>query len=211
LQRVELTRKISLDDYVDIVGKEQIETVKALGEKLKGRSVTHVNSTASGGGVAEIMHNMVPLMRDAGLDVHWEVIKGDFPFFQVTKKIHNALQGMNVALTKEEERTYLEYNKMNSEASILDTDIVMIHDAQPAALIQFTLHKNNKWIWRCHVDLSTPNLAVWGFLEPYIARYDAAVFTAKEYVVPSLTVPMLAIRPPSINPLSDKNREQRIL
>lgn len=207
MQRVELTRKIQLDDYISIVGKEQIDTVKAVGEKLKGRSVTHVNSTAFGGGVAEIMHNMVPLMRDAGLDVHWEVIKGDFEFFHVTKKIHNALQGMNVTLSKDEERLYLEYNKMNTEATILDTDIVMVHDAQPAALIQFYPNKNNKWVWRCHVDLSTPNLAVWGFLEPYIARYDAAVFTAKQYVVPSLTVPMLAIRPPSINPLSDKNRD----
>lgn len=207
MQRVELTRKIELNDYADIVGKDQIETVKALGEKLKGKSVTHVNSTAFGGGVAEIMHSMVPLMRDAGLDVHWEVIKGSFDFFNVTKKIHNALQGMNISLTKDEEHTYLEYNKMNSESTILDTDIVMVHDAQPAALIQFIEKKNNKWIWRCHIDLSTPNLAVWGFLEPYIARYDAAIFTAKEYVVPSLTVPTLAIRPPSINPLSDKNRQ----
>jgi trehalose synthase len=139
--------------------------------------------------------------------VHWEIIKGDFDFFTITKKIHNGLQGMNIQLSKEEERTYLEYNKMNSELSILDTDVVMVHDAQPAALIQFYPNKNNKWIWRCHVDLSTPNLAVWEFLEPYISRYDAAVFTAKQYVVPSLTVPTLTIRPPSINPLSEKNRE----
>ena len=174
---------------------------------MKGKSVTHVNSTAFGGGVAEILNSIVPLMRDAGLDVHWEVIKGSFDFFTVTKKIHNALQGMNTALTKEEEHIYLEYNKMNSEQTILDTDIVMVHDAQPAALIQFYPNRSNKWIWRCHVDLSTPNLAVWGFLEPYISRYDAAVFTAKQYVVPSLTVPTLAIRPPSINPLSEKNRD----
>lgn len=205
--RFELTRKIQLSDYSSIVGQEQIGIVKQLGEKLKGKSVTHVNSTAFGGGVAEILHSLVPLMRDAGLDVHWEVIKGEFDFFNITKKIHNALQGMNIPLSKEEERTYLEYNKMNSELTILDTDIVMVHDAQPAALIQFHPNKENKWIWRCHIDLSTPNLAVWGFLEPYISRYDAAVFTAKEYVVPSLTVPTLAIRPPSINPLSDKNRE----
>lgn len=205
--RVELSRKIELQDYSGIVGEDQIAVVRSLGEKLKGKSVTHVNSTAFGGGVAEILHSLVPLMRDAGLDVHWEVIKGDFQFFNITKKIHNALQGMNVSLSKEEERTYLEYNKMNSEMSILDTDYVMVHDAQPAALIQFYPNKNNCWIWRCHVDLSTPNLAVWGFLEPYISRYDAAIFTAKEYVVPSLTVPTLTIRPPSINPLSDKNRE----
>lgn len=207
MQRVDLNRKIELKDYEGIIKEGQIELLQCLGEKLKGKSVTHVNSTSFGGGVAEILQSLVPLMRDVGLDTHWEVIKGDFDFFSVTKKIHNALQGMNTPLTKEDEHLYLEYNKMNSELSILDSDIIMIHDAQPAALIQFYPNKNNKWIWRCHVDLSTPNLAVWQFLEPYISRYDAAVFTAKQYVVPSLTVPTLNIRPPSINPLSKKNRD----
>jgi trehalose synthase len=205
--RVELSRKVQLEDYRTIVGAEEIERLKVLGEKLKGKSVTHVNSTAFGGGVAEIMHNLVPLMRDTGLDTHWEIIKGDFEFFSVTKKIHNALQGMNIQLSKDEERTYLEYNRMNSESTILDTDIVMVHDAQPAALIQFFPNNSNKWIWRCHIDLSTPNLFVWSFLENYINQYDAAIFTAKEYVVPSLKVQPIAVRPPSINPLSDKNRE----
>lgn len=110
-------------------------------------------------------------------------------------------------LSKEEEHKYVEYNRMNSELTVLDTDIVMVHDNQPAALIQFYPDKKNKWVWRCHVDLSTPNIAVWNFLEQYIGRYDAAIFTAKEYVVPSLAVPTLSIRPPSINPLSEKNRE----
>jgi trehalose synthase len=204
--RVELSRKIELQDYADIVGEYQIEEVRALGEKLKGKSVTHVNSTSFGGGVAEIMQSLVPLMRDAGLEVHWEVMRGGFDFFNITKKLHNALQGMNIPLTDEEERTYIEYNRMNSELAILDTDFVMVHDAQPAALIQFYPNKANKWIWRCHMDLSTPNIAAWTFLEPFIGRYNAAVFTAKEYVVPSLNVQTL-IRPPSINPLSEKNRE----
>lgn len=205
--RVELSKKVKLDDYESIVGEEQIQQVKKLAEQLKGISITHVNSTAFGGGVAEILHSMIPLLRDIGLDVHWEVIKGDLNFFNVTKKIHNALQGANLMLSKEEEHTYFEYNRMNSEQTILDTDIVVVHDNQPAALIQFYPNKKNKWIWRCHVDLSTPNLAVWNFLEQYIRKYDAAIFTAKEYVVPSLTVPTLTIRPPSINPLSDKNCE----
>jgi trehalose synthase len=202
---IEFTKKIQLQDYVSIVGEKQVEEVKVLGEKLKDKSIMNINSTAYGGGVAEKLHDMVPLMRDVGLDAHWEVIKGSLEFFNVTKKIHNALQGMNTLLTKEDEHIYLEYNRMNSQSTILDTDIVMVHDAQPAALIKFYPQKNNKWIWRCHVDLSTPNLAVWGFLEPYISQYDAAIFTAKEYVVPSLTVKTLSIRPPSINPLSDKN------
>jgi trehalose synthase len=206
--RVELNRKIALDDYIPIVGEKQIEQVRALGEQLKGVSVTHVNSTAFGGGVAEILHSMIPLMRDAGLDVHWQVIRGDMPFFNITKKIHNALQGANLMLTKEEEHTYLEYNRVNSETTIIDTDFVVVHDNQPAAIIQFyPKERKNCWIWRCHVDLSTPNLAVWNFLEQYIRQYDAAIFTAKEYVVPSLNVPTLSIRPPSINPLSDKNRD----
>jgi trehalose synthase len=204
---VELTRKIELDDYAEIVGEKQIEIVRSLGERLKGKSIMNVNSTAFGGGVAELLNNILPLLKDVGMDVHWEVIKGSFEFFTITKKIHNALQGMNIQLTKEEEHTYLEYNRMNSEETILDTDIVLVHDAQPAALIQYYANKKNKWIWRCHVDLSTPNLAVWGFLEPFINRYDAAMFTTKQYVVPSLEVPQLFIRPPSINPLAEKNRE----
>ncbi len=204
---VNLTAKIELNDFAGIVDEDQIQTVRSLGDKLKGRSVTHINSTSFGGGVAEILFSMVPLMRDAGLDVQWEVIKGDLKFFTVTKKIHNALQGASIALSKEEENTYLEYNKMNCEATIFDTDIVMVHDAQPAALIQFCSNKNNCWIWRCHIDLSMPNLTVWTFLQPYIARYDAAVFTAREYIMPNIAVPKLVIRPPSINPLSEKNRE----
>ncbi len=203
--RVELSRKVELEDYIKIVGEKQIENIKTIGDKLRGKSVTHVNSTSYGGGVAEILHSLVPLMRDAGLDVHWEVMKGSYEFFNVTKKIHNALQGLNVHLTREEEYTYLEFNRMNSELTIVDTDIVMVHDNQPAALVQFFPYKNNKWIWRCHVDLSTPNLGVWSFLEQYIGRYDAAVFTAKEYVIPSLKIPEIAIRPPSINPISEKN------
>ncbi len=166
--RVELSRKVELEDYIKIVGEQQIENIRAIGDKLKGKSVTHVNSTSYGGGVAEILHSLVPLMRDAGLDVHWEVMKGSYEFFNVTKKIHNALQGLNVHLTREEEYTYLEYNRMNSELTIVDTDLVMVHDNQPAALIQFFPNKYNKWVWRCHVDLSTPNLGVWSFLEQYI-------------------------------------------
>ncbi|MGA3059382.1 MAG: glycosyltransferase [Candidatus Bathyarchaeia archaeon] len=205
--RVEQLRKIKIDDYLPIVGEEEVNSVKALAEPLKDKSVTHVNSTSFGGGVAELLQNLVPIMKDVGLDVHWEVIKGSVDFFHVTKKIHNALQGMSLDLSAEDVRTYLEFNRMNSESIILNTDFVVIHDNQPAAMIQFLPAKNDKWIWRCHIDLSTPNLAVWNFLEPYISRYDAAIFTSKKYVMPSLNVPKIFIRPPSIDPLSDKNKE----
>ncbi len=205
--RVEQLRKIKLDDYIPIVGEEEVNSVKVLADQLKGKSVTHVNSTPHGGGVAELLGNLVPLMKDVGIDAHWEVIKGSDDFFNVTKKIHNALQGMNLELSKEEVRTYLEYNRMNSESTILNTDFVIIHDNQPAAMIQFLPSKSDKWLWRCHIDLSTPNLTVWSFLEPYISRYDAAIFTSEKYVIPSLKVPKIFIRAPSIDPLSDKNKE----
>jgi trehalose synthase len=204
---VEPLRKIRLDDYKEIVGEEEINSVRALADKLKGKSITHVNSTAFGGGVAEMLHNLVPITQDVGLDIHWEVIKGSMEFFGVTKKIHNALQGMPGELTDQEIRTYLEFNRQNSEATILNTDYVVIHDNQPAAMIQFLPARKNKWIWRCHVDLSTPNLSVWGFLEPYINRYDASIFTCDKYVIPSLKAKRIFIRPPSIDPLADKNKE----
>lgn len=204
---VDQLRKIQLEDYVGIVGEEEIDSVKALAEKLKGKSVTHINSTSFGGGVAEMLQNLVPIMKDVGLDVHWEVIKGSLEFFNVTKKIHNALQGMNFELTPEEIRTYLEFNRQNSESVILKTDFVIVHDNQPAAMIQFLPTKNGKWIWRCHIDLSTPNTSVWSFLEPYISRYDAAIFTSEKYVIPSLKMGKILIRPPSIDSLSDKNKE----
>ncbi len=207
MQRIEQLRKIKIDDYADIVGQSEVESVKALAGKVKGKSVTHVNSTYIGGGVAELLQNMVPIMKDLGLDTHWEVIKGSLDFFSVTKKIHNGLQGMALELTEEEMRTYLEYNRMNIESSILDTDFIVVHDNQPAAMIKFSPERKGKWIWRCHVDLSTPNLSVWNFLEPYIVRYDAAVFTSEKYIVPSLRVPKIFVRPPSIDPLSDKNRD----
>lgn len=208
MSHVETFRKIQLDDYAGIVGEEEIESVRVLAEGLKGKSVTNVNSTSFGGGVAETLHNLVPIMRDVGLDVHWEVIKGSLDFFNVTKKIHNALQGMSLNLSEDEIRTYLEYNRMNSETVILNTDFVVIHDNQPAAMIQFIPARKDRWIWRCHIDLSTPNTSVWSFLEPFISRYDAAIFTSEKYVLKGVNVaPKIFIRPPSIDPLADKNKE----
>ncbi len=210
LMLVEPLKEINLKDYLEIVGEEEIDEILEFSERLKGKSVTHVNSTAFGGGVAEILQDIVPLMKNVGLDAHWEVMAGEYEFFNVTKKIHNALQGMNIELTDEEKRTYLEFNKRNSQAALLGTDYVVVHDNQPAAMIQFRPEvetSKSKWIWRCHIDLSTPNLSVWGFLEPYIQRYKAAVFSSEKYVIPSLKVPRILVRPPSINPLNDKNKE----
>ena len=205
--RVEPLKTVHLEDYTELVGEGQVSEVRALADGLKGKSVTQINSTSYGGGVAELLDSMVPLMKDVGLDVHWDVIKGSFEFFTVTKKIHNALQGMNIQLTENEQQTYLDFNKINSESSTLDTDFIVVHDNQPAALIDFYPSKTNKWIWRCHIDLSTPNLAVWNFLEHYISRYDAAIFSSKQYVMSSLMIPKIQISPPSINPFSEKNKD----
>lgn len=207
MSNIEEATTVRLNDFVRIVGQQEIDSIRNLTEKLKGMSITHVNSTSYGGGVAEIIRSMVPLMRDAGLDTKWEVIKGSFEFFTITKKIHNSLQGMNIELTEEEKKTYIEYSKSNSEIIHLDTDFVVVHDNQPAPIIEFFPTRRGKWIWRCHIDLSTPNITVWNFLEPHISHYDAAVFSNEKYVIPSLRLPKISIIAPSINPLSDKNRE----
>jgi trehalose synthase len=204
---VQLPCVSKLDDFIPIVGEEEINQVKELAEKLKGKSVVHVNSTSFGGGVAEKLHDMVPLMCAVGLNARWKVIKGEMEFFNVTKKIHNGLQGMNIALSREEEETYLRYNKENSESEVLDQDFVVIHVNQPAAVINYQNQKDNHWAWRCHVDMSTPNLAVWKFLEQYVNNYDASIFTSKKYVVPGFDMPKIVIRPPSINPLCPKNMD----
>jgi trehalose synthase len=199
--------KVQLKNYEKIIGEREVHSIKMLAEKLKGKSVIHVNSTSFGGGVAEILHSMVPLMQDVGLKVHWKVIKGSFKFFNITKKFHNALQGMNIQITEEEKKSYIEYNKMNSELISPDADNVVIHDAQPALMIKFCSERAGKWIWRCHVDLSAPNKVVISFLKPYIELYHAAIFSMKKYVVPSLKISKIAIIPPSIDPLSDKNKK----
>ncbi|MFQ6080154.1 MAG: glycosyltransferase [Candidatus Bathyarchaeia archaeon] len=204
----EVTRlgKVQLKDYTEIVGEKKINLIKALADKLKEKSVTHVNSTAFGGGVAEILYNMVPLMRDIGLDAHWKLIRGADEFFNVTKKLHNALQGMDLELTDEDKDTYSRYNKMNSELLSLDTDYVVIHDPQPAAMIQFYPKRFGKWIWRCHIDLSQPNQKFLNFLAPFIQLYDASIFSMKQYVRGLLKIKEIDIIPPSIDPLSDKNK-----
>ncbi len=196
-----------LSDFSRVVGQQEVDSIKALAEGFRGMSIMQVNSTSHGGGVAEILRSMVPLLRDAGLDAKWEVILGPYEFFTVTKKIHNALQGMNAELTDDDRRVYIEYNKINAERMQLDTDFVMVHDNQPAPIIEFFHTRRGKWIWTCHVDLSTPNIAVWNFLEPYVHHYDAAVFSNEKYVIPNLRLPKVSIIPPSINPLSDKNKE----
>ena len=207
MSKVSRLNKVQLKDYERIIGEKEVYSIRTLAGKLEEKSVIHINSTSFGGGVAEILHSMVPLMQDVGLKARWEVIKGSFEFFNVTKKFHNALQGMNVQITEKEMNIYVEYNKMNSELISPDADYIIIHDAQPALMREFCSKRTGKWIWRCHVDLSAPNKVIISFLKPYIELYDATIFSMKKYVVPSLKLPKIAIIPPSIDPLSDKNKE----
>ncbi len=195
-----------LDDYRPIVGDEAIAEIRALAEPLRGARVVHINATAYGGGVAEILQTLVPLMRDVGLDAHWQVIEGADEFFQVTKACHNGLQGMDIPFTDEMKEVWRRYNDLNARRFEGEYDFVIVHDPQPAGLLSFHGRDGGRyWIWRCHIDTSQPNPAYWEFFVPYISLYDAAIFTMREYVGPGVSFHHLAIIPPTIDPLSPKN------
>lgn len=194
---------VSLNAYQDIVGSAIIEDIKLLAQRLKGKKILTINSTAVGGGVAEILNRMVPLLKELEIDIRWEVIKGGEQFFDVTKKIHNALHGKEVEIGSQELEVYLETNKANIREIDFSADVVFIHDPQPVALIE-AKDDIQKWIWRCHIDLSQPNKNVWQFLKKFILKYDATVFSAPAF---SQKLPLRQfLIPPSIDPLSEKNR-----
>ncbi|HPC88913.1 MAG TPA: glycosyltransferase [Methanothrix sp.] len=195
-----------VDDYRAIVGDEEVDELYLLAERLKGKSVQNINSTATGGGVAEILSRMVPLLRDLGIDAHWDVIKGNEKFFTVTKEMHNALHGLNVEVSKDDLEYFLEVNRQNQEEMDLFGDIVFIHDPQPIGLVEKREHNGNKWIWRCHIDISEPQKATMDFLRGFIDRYDAAVFSAPSFARSDIAAKQILISP-SIDPLSEKNRE----
>jgi trehalose synthase len=208
-QRVNPGNK-SLADYRSIVRRELYDEVVALGERLSGRRVLHVSATSFGGGVAEILYTLVPLMRDVGLDAEWDIMFGSEPFFNVTKSFHNALQGAEYELTVEDRAIFEEYNRLSAEAMQKageEWDIILVHDPQPALIKHFTggLSPETKWIWRCHPDLSTPNREVLDYLVPHIADYDAQIYTMQEYTPPDVHLPGLTLIPPAIDPLSPKN------
>jgi len=198
--------KLSLEDYAKIIGENEVESIQAYANQLAGKSVVHVSSTAFGGGVSEMLRRIVPLMRDVGLDAEWKVIRGEKEFFDVTKSFHNALQGKKMELSSDMKRTYLRYNELNAGFLDLDYDYVVVHDPQPLAMIGYQPRKRGKWIWRCHIDLSQPNQLFWRFLEPFLADYDAYIFTAKEYVKSPLEKRNVALITPSIDPLSNKSK-----
>jgi len=196
-----------LDKYRMIAVKKMMDELESLGNDLKGLRVCHVNSTPFGGGVAELLLALIPLMRAVGIKADWQVIRGDHAFFTITKGLHNALQGAAFP-DIESERLRGNYRANNQEnAQELDTnyDVFIINDPQPAALRYYLPDSPAKWIWRCHVDSSKPDEAVWRFLRPYIEQYDAAIFTAWEFVPRDLDIEEIAIMTPAISPLSSKN------
>lgn len=192
-----------IDDYIPIIGQSTIDELRLLAEKLQGKIVQHINSTAVGGGVAEILNRMVPLLKELGVDTRWDLIKGGIEFFDVTKKMHNALHGRKENITQHDFDIFMETSQRNVEEVNIYGDIVFIHDPQPIGLIK--KKGNNKWIWRCHVDVSNPDKKVWQFLKEFITQYDAAVFSAPSFS-PVLPIRQFLISP-SIDPLSDKNKE----
>ena len=194
---------IKLEDYIPVVGQSVIDDLRLISENLRGKVVQNINSTPVGGGVAEILNRMVPLLKEMGIDARWDVIKGGKQFFEVTKKFHNALHGKPEEITSYDFEVFMETGRANLEE--LDTygDIVFVHDPQPITLVQ--KRAENRWVWRCHIDVSHPNMEVWNFLKDFIVRYDASVFSAPGFSQP-LPIRQFLISP-SIDPLSDKNKE----
>ena len=198
----------SVDAYRTSAGDDAVEVLRALAEPLRGARVLHVSATPYGGGVAEMLRSEVPLLRDLGLDAHWKLIRGDGAFFSVTKALHNGLQGSPHNLTTEQQEHYLTQSARNADALDDDSyDIIVIHDPQPLALPELHGRDQARWIWRCHIDTSEPNPQVWAFLRPFLAGYDAAVFTAGGFVPPDFPLGRIEIIPPAIDPESPKNLE----
>ena len=194
-----------LDDYAPIVGEGTVKELKLLGDRLAGQRVVNVNSTRVGGGVAEILTRLVPLLNEVGVKARWEVMSGSEEFFELTKKLHNALHGRPATFTAVERETYQRTTTANLHALDLEADICFIHDPQPAGLIAARQHLDSRWIWRCHIDVSAPAPGAWEFIAPLVEKYDLSVFSAPQFAR-SLPIPQALIAP-SIDPLSDKNRE----
>ena len=199
----------SLEDYRPIIGDAHTDEILQLASQLKDARVLHVNATAFGGGVAEILGTLIPLMNDIGLRAEWQVIKGADEFFNITKAMHNSLQGMYYDWSHTAREIWLNYNKLNADLFDESYDYVIIHDPQPAAVLSFleerTGRHDGKWVWRCHIDLTDAQAQVWDLLRPHVEEYDGAIFTLPDYVKADLKGPEIFCLPPAIDPLSPKN------
>jgi trehalose synthase len=203
LQPVAVAHK-HLSDYTSIVGRRLVDEIRERAERLKGKRILHVSATAFGGGVSEILYTLVPLMVDVGLECEWQVIYGREEFFNATKVMHNALQGHPQDLTDEQWQTWLHYNELNARELVDSSDLCIVHDPQPAALASLVPDKARRWVWRCHIDLSSPNPATLEHLLPYLSPYDASVFHMPQYV-PREMDGRAHVFAPAIDPLAPKN------
>ncbi len=197
--------KSNLEKYRGVVGDDVISMIYKKARNLYGRHILHVNSTYQGGGVAEILASFVPLMNDTGIDVGWRILHGNPDFFTITKRFHDALQGQRINFTEMKKRLYIHANDDFSIYTHINHDCVIIHDPQPLPLIKF-YKKRQPWIWRCHVDLSTPDGELWEFLKKFILRYDAVIVSSENYIRKNLPIEQRVIRP-AIDPFSPKNME----
>ncbi len=209
LEKVPLLEK-HLDDYVGIVGDEVCERIRAAAAPLRGARVLHLNATAYGGGVAELLATHVPLLRSVGVDAEWHVLRGSDEFFGVTKDVHNGLQGAPVEMTPTMRKVYLERVLDNALELEHGWDYIVVHDPQPAAILHYVADRHDafagtKWIWRCHIDLTDARPEVWEFFRPFVEQYDASVWTMPEFVPASLSMDRVVQAPPCIDPLSVKN------
>ena len=193
-----------LEDYRQVVGSQVIDELLLLADRVRHLRLQHINSTSVGGGVAEILTRLVPLLRDLGIDTTWDVIKGNQAFFGVTKAFHNALHGGEETITAEMFEVFRATTAMNLADLDNYGDVIVIHDPQPAGLIERKPEVGGRWLWRCHIDVSTPDPRVWGFLRNYVADYDASIFSMPDFAQ-RLSIPQYMV-PPSIDPLADKNR-----
>jgi trehalose synthase len=200
-----IPRLIHLDDYIAVLGGPEVAELRTLAAPLKGRTVQMVNSTAVGGGVAEILTRLVPILQELGLAVRWDVITGGNDFFEITKAFHNALHGGPYDMPPESFEVFLAYNQQNLARLQMEGDFTVIHDPQPVALVNARRNHFGHWIWRCHIDLSRPNPTVWQFLEPWVSRYDGSIFSSPEFSR-QLAIPQYLFYP-CIDPLAEKNRE----
>jgi trehalose synthase len=199
------TRLMQLDDYVPVIGRQDVDDLRALARRLEGRRVQMINSTAVGGGVAEILNRLIPLMQELGLQPRWDVMTGGNDFFDITKAFHNALHGGEYEPRARDFEVFSAYAEQNRQRLTFDCEFTVVHDPQPVALIDARPAGRNHWIWRCHIDLSRPHPEVWAFLRPYVCRYEGALFSSPDFSR-QLPIPQYLLYP-CIDPLSEKNHD----
>ena len=205
LQPVDVGER-ALGSYEGVAPAETLGSLRAVAAGLRGLRLLHLNATPYGGGVAELLRSSVPLLNDLGLVADWRIISGEGRFFDVTKAIHNGLQGAARTLSEEERAAYLHTSETNAALLEEEYDLVFVHDPQPAAIPSLRGTRGPRWVWRCHIDTAAPNAETWAFIRPFLSVYDAAVFTLEEFVPPDLPIERVEIIPPAIDPLSPKNR-----